>query len=367
MAIHVLKGTGAPSSTPTKFGQHYVDEQNGVSYISTGTDSSADWKVQIASDDSRLTDSRTCNNTFDDAATSRGNLGVYSTSEVDNKVVGLYDHKGAYDADTNSPDLDTSPSGIKKADAYTVSVAGTFFTEAVEVGDVLISDQDDPTTLAHWTRVNKNISFGTSAGTACEGNDSRLHTHANKATLDNITAAYTSEEASKLSGIAAGAEVNPDLISQAEAEAGTATDERIWSAERVSQAIAAKGGKANVWDHSYGTTAGDFIEVSPTEIYTKLDTFVFSGSANCGTPTKIYGLLSSSSGSLLTYQWRVYDKTNSLVIAEGTTVDLWNTSLTLHDFGTVSNIPAGVSEFELQVKEVPSSAGKARCHSLVAY
>jgi hypothetical protein len=93
---------------------------------------------------------------------------------VDSAVVGLYDHKGAYDASLNSPDLDTSPSGILKGDAYTVSVAGNFFTEAVEVGDVLIADQDDPTLLTHWTRVNKNISFGTSAGTACEGNDSRL-------------------------------------------------------------------------------------------------------------------------------------------------------------------------------------------------
>ena len=42
------------------------------------------------------------------------------------------------------------------------------------MGDVLIADQDSPTLLTHWTRVNKNISFGTSAGTACEGDDSRL-------------------------------------------------------------------------------------------------------------------------------------------------------------------------------------------------
>jgi len=36
-----------------------------------------------------------------------------------------------------------------------------------------------------------------------------------------------------------GAEANPDLISQAEAEAGTATTERLWTAERVAQAIEA--------------------------------------------------------------------------------------------------------------------------------
>ena len=53
------------------------------------------------------------------------------------------------------------------------------------------------------------------------------------------TNAFTDVEQTKLSGIATGAEVNPDVVSQAEAEAGTATTERIWTAQRVAQAIAA--------------------------------------------------------------------------------------------------------------------------------
>ena len=53
---------------------------------------------------------------------------AYVTSAVDAAIVGLYDHKGSYDAYSNDPDLDVSPSGVLKADAYTVSVAGTFFT-----------------------------------------------------------------------------------------------------------------------------------------------------------------------------------------------------------------------------------------------
>lgn len=215
MAQHVFKGNGAPTTTPTRVGQHYVDETNDVHYASVHTTDSTGWQKQpkddhthtksdvsdfshalgdsshnadtlanlnskvsdanlIDTEDSRLSDSRTCDNTFDSASNSRTNLDVYSTSEVDGKVVGLYDHKGAYDASTNTPDLDTTPSGILKGDAYTVSVAGTFYTEPLEVGDVLIADQDDPTQLSHWTRVNKNISFGTTSGTACEGDDSRL-------------------------------------------------------------------------------------------------------------------------------------------------------------------------------------------------
>ena len=46
-------------------------------------------------------------------------------------------------------------------------------------------------------------------------------------------------DGTKLDGIASGAEVNPAVVSQADAEAGTATDERTWTAQRVAQAIAA--------------------------------------------------------------------------------------------------------------------------------
>jgi len=62
--------------------------------------------------------------------------GIYSPT-------GVLDYKGAYDASTNTPDLDTSPSGVKIGDTYTVTVAGTFFTEAVQVGDMLIAEAND--------------------------------------------------------------------------------------------------------------------------------------------------------------------------------------------------------------------------------
>ena len=69
--------------------------------------------------------------------------------------------QGSYNAATNTPDLDTSPAGINKGFAYTVSAAGTFFTEAVEVGDLIVANIDNPTTLTDWTRVQKNIDLAT--------------------------------------------------------------------------------------------------------------------------------------------------------------------------------------------------------------
>jgi len=76
---------------------------------------------------------------------------------VDNAVTGALIYKGGYNAATNTPDLDVTPSGVVKGDTYTVTAAGNFFTEAVQVGDMLVAEVDSASTLADWTVVNKNI------------------------------------------------------------------------------------------------------------------------------------------------------------------------------------------------------------------
>lgn len=79
----------------------------------------------------------------------------------------------------------------------------------------------------------------------------------------NISA-MTAAETRTIINVANGAEVNPALISQSEAEAGTATTERIFSALRVAQAIAALGGGS--------FTAGDrifFQQTTPSTGWTK--------------------------------------------------------------------------------------------------
>lgn len=75
---------------------------------------------------------------------------------VDAAVVGLLDYKGGYNASTNTPDLDTSPSGVLKGDTYTVTAAGTFFTTAVQIGDVLIAEAADAAAEGDWTIVQRN-------------------------------------------------------------------------------------------------------------------------------------------------------------------------------------------------------------------
>jgi hypothetical protein len=67
--------------------------------------------------------------------------------------------KGDYNASTDAPSLDDgSPiAGIKAGDHYVVSVAGNFFSEAVQAGDSVIAKQDSPTTVDHWIRANNNL------------------------------------------------------------------------------------------------------------------------------------------------------------------------------------------------------------------
>jgi hypothetical protein len=91
-------------------------------------------------------------------------------ADVNSAVVGSLVFKGGYDAATNVPDLDTAPSAtIKQGWTYVATTAGAFFAENVEAGDLIIAKQDAPTTLAHYTVVNKNIPAILSATTVVEG------------------------------------------------------------------------------------------------------------------------------------------------------------------------------------------------------
>jgi len=71
-------------------------------------------------------------------------------------------YQGGYNASTNVPNLDNTPViTINKGFTYTVTVDGTFFTEQVRVGDLLIANINTPLVLADWTRVQSNIDLAT--------------------------------------------------------------------------------------------------------------------------------------------------------------------------------------------------------------
>jgi len=96
--------------------------------------------------------------------TTLGNIPVEALTDVktyiDNSVVGGVYYQGGYDADTNTPNLDNSPTiTINKGFMWTVTDDGLFFAEQVRVGDVLIAEIDSPTVLGDWTTVQNNTDY----------------------------------------------------------------------------------------------------------------------------------------------------------------------------------------------------------------
>jgi len=104
-------------------------------------------------------------------------------------VSGALTYQGGYDASTNTPDLDTAPSGVFAGDVYTVTVAGVFFTANVEVGDMIIAEIDSAAVEADWTIVNKNLDAA-SVKTLYESNaDTNGLTDAQVALIANLVGA----------------------------------------------------------------------------------------------------------------------------------------------------------------------------------
>jgi hypothetical protein len=117
--------------------------------------------------------------------------------------------KGDYDASANVPQLDNSedpitPGEIKKADSWTVSVAGNFFGNAVGQGDKLQALIDDPLAVTDWV-VTPNALDAASIAALYEGyND----------TLDPLTAVrrFTEFNFQKLAGMELNATADQDAI-----------------------------------------------------------------------------------------------------------------------------------------------------------
>ena len=90
---------------------------------------------------------------------------------VDSAVVGGLTYKGAYDAATNTPDLDSATNiAILIGDTFTVTADGLFFTEQVRIGDFLIAEENmaasGGSALSKWTVVQSNVDIATAAATS---------------------------------------------------------------------------------------------------------------------------------------------------------------------------------------------------------
>lgn len=83
---------------------------------------------------------------------------------VDQNAVGSLIFQGGYNASTNTPDLTSSPNSIKKGWSYAVTVGGNasgFWSPTLNIGDLVIANIDNPTSISDWTEVQGNIDVAT--------------------------------------------------------------------------------------------------------------------------------------------------------------------------------------------------------------
>jgi len=221
-------------------------------------------------------------------------------------------YQGGYNASTNTPNLDVPPTGtVNKGFTYTVTADGTFFTEQVRVGDLLIANINTPTLLTDWTRVQNNIdlastttvgiasfaaaSFAVSAagevtikpsgvilGTQTTGSynptlgitqaiDIGNNTTSGVAVFNTVSltngviTAFTSEN------IQSSTTLNPGVIliaTDAEATAGTVTTKAVTPAQLISNAATA------VTSRQYKVTVSGSVAPSVTHSLNSLDVIV---------------------------------------------------------------------------------------------
>jgi len=180
-----------------------------------------------------------------------------TVAQLNAAVSGALTHKGGYNASTNTPALDTGSPTLVLGDMYTVTVAGTFFTEALEIGDVLIADVDsvDAAALADWTIVQKNL-------------DAASDTVAGYVELATVTETNTGTDGTRA--------VTPDGLNDWTGGSGAITKlgtvaTGVWSGT----AIAATAGGTGLTTY----TTGDILYSSASNVLSKLavgatDTFL---------------------------------------------------------------------------------------------
>ena len=162
----IATGNGISGGTITTSGTLTVSGGDGLNQTSTGLE--VDATVVRTSGNQTIAGTKTFSSNIVVPVTPSISTNAASKSYVDSTFAGsgALIFQGGYNAATNTPDLDGTPSAaIKKGWTYAVTAAGSFFTEVVEDGDLLIAESDSPTALSDWTVVQNNIGIATAGST----------------------------------------------------------------------------------------------------------------------------------------------------------------------------------------------------------
>jgi len=159
--------------------------------------------------------------------------GKVPAGQLPDAVVGALTYRGTWNAGINSPSLSSSGGGGSQGHYYRVATAGSSNLDGISewsIGDYVVNNG------TAWEKIDNTdqvISVFGRQGTVIANTGDY---NAGQITETTGAKIMTAAERTKLSGIAAGAEVNPSVPSQAQAEAGSSTMEYSWTPQRVHQA-----------------------------------------------------------------------------------------------------------------------------------
>lgn len=210
----------------------------------------------------------------------------YIAQQIAAEVVSDTSYKGGYNAAVNTPDL-VAGTGIKKGDAYDVTVAGLLLHGLdLEVGDMLRANKITPTAAGDWVVLQGNLTAA-SIKTQYESNaDTNAFTDAEQTKLAGIesaatadqtdgeiktayennadTNAFTDAAASKLSGIEANATADQTGAEIKVAYEGEANTNAFTDAEQTK--LAGIAAAAGIFGSEQGYTESTVLSANATAV-----------------------------------------------------------------------------------------------------
>ena len=159
--------------------------------------------------------------------------GKVPTGQLPDALVGALVYQGTWNAATNTPVLSGNGGGGDMGHYYRVAPAGATNLDGVAewaVGDYVVNNG------AAWEKIDN-----TDQVVSVHGRQGVVVANVGDYTADQISETagnkiLTAAERTKLAGVAAGAEVNPAVLSQVQAEDGASTTAYSWTPQRVHQA-----------------------------------------------------------------------------------------------------------------------------------
>jgi len=170
-------------------------------------------------------------------------------------------YQGGYDASTAAP----TGTSVKKGFTYAVTKGGTgvpanFWSPALEIGDLIIANQDNPTSAADWTEINKNIDVATATvqGIANFPTAGGLSVSSGAVSMANVISAGSTGNAAKTPSITVDAKGRVTALSEQDISI-SASQVKSFCTEVVSCQTAREKtgtiGNATTWTitHGFGT------------------------------------------------------------------------------------------------------------------